>query len=181
MCCLRQQGPCSVAVFVSEMSVLPELTGIALSLEWCLSKEDADSKASMDLLRSMQLALMTLQAPCTAAPCVCGPPNQSAGSKWSSHAAGQSQGLCGIVFHHSLTDLVRSQLWAGRRRSPTATGRHEELPHRVVIRHRRPGHSESPIGTCTTNDCSLSAIGTGYGTGLMADLNRRGLLITVGF
>lgn len=49
-----------MAVFVSEMSVLPELTGIALSLEWCLSKEDADSKASMDLLRSMQLALMTL-------------------------------------------------------------------------------------------------------------------------
>ena len=48
----------SVAVFGSEMSVRPELSGIALALEYCLAEEDlailTDSKASMDLLRSMQ-------------------------------------------------------------------------------------------------------------------------------
>ena len=48
----------SVAVFGSEMSVRPELSGIALALEYSLSQEDlailTDSKASMDLLRSMQ-------------------------------------------------------------------------------------------------------------------------------
>jgi hypothetical protein len=50
----------SVAVFGSEMSVRPELTGIALALEYCPVEEDlailADSKASMDLLRSMPRA-----------------------------------------------------------------------------------------------------------------------------
>ena len=50
----------SVAVFGSEMSVRPELTGIALALEYCPDEEDlailTDSKASMDLLQSMQRA-----------------------------------------------------------------------------------------------------------------------------
>jgi ribonuclease HI len=40
------------------MSVRPELTGIALALEYCPAEEDlailSDSKASMDLLQSMQ-------------------------------------------------------------------------------------------------------------------------------
>jgi len=48
----------SVAVFGSEISVVPELSGIALALEYSLSEEDlailTDSKASMDLLQSMQ-------------------------------------------------------------------------------------------------------------------------------
>ena len=48
----------SVVVFGSEMSVRPKLSGIALALEYCLAEEDlailTDSKASIDLLRSMQ-------------------------------------------------------------------------------------------------------------------------------
>ena len=48
----------SVVVFGSEMSVRPELSGIALALEYCLAEEDlailTDSKASMDLQRSIQ-------------------------------------------------------------------------------------------------------------------------------
>jgi hypothetical protein len=54
----------SVAVFGSEMSVRPELTGIALALEYCPAEEDlailTDSKASMYLLSSMQRADLPL-------------------------------------------------------------------------------------------------------------------------
>jgi ribonuclease HI len=46
------------------MSVRPELTGIALALEYCPAEEDltilTDSKANMDLLRSMQREVFPL-------------------------------------------------------------------------------------------------------------------------
>jgi hypothetical protein len=91
----------SVALFGSEMSVRPELTGIALALEYCPAEEDlailTDAKASMDLLQSMQreyIPPVALQTPCSAAPCAHSPPNQLARSRCSSYAAGQSQGLC---------------------------------------------------------------------------------------
>lgn len=48
----------SVAVFGTEASIRPELTGLALALEECSYQEDltvlTDSKSSMDLLQSMQ-------------------------------------------------------------------------------------------------------------------------------
>ena len=48
----------SAAVFGSEASIRPELTGLAMALEECPVQEDltllTDSKSSMDLLRSMQ-------------------------------------------------------------------------------------------------------------------------------
>ena len=49
-----------MAVFGSETSIRPELTGLTLALEECPVKEDltvlTESKSSMDLLQSMQRA-----------------------------------------------------------------------------------------------------------------------------
>lgn len=48
----------SVAVFGSETSIRPELTGLTLALEKCPVEENltvlTDSKSSMELLQSMQ-------------------------------------------------------------------------------------------------------------------------------
>ena len=75
----------------------------------------------------------------TGLPATLTPKSRSCGGKRNRNSTQPrpSGGVCGITFHHSLTDLVRSQLRAGRRRSPTATARDEELPHRTVSRHRR--------------------------------------------
>jgi hypothetical protein len=92
----------SMAVFGSEMSVRPELTGIALALEYCPAEEDLAILTDSKLVQSEhgpaakhaagRLPPLALQTPCSAAPCAHSPPNQSARSLWSSYSAGQSQG-----------------------------------------------------------------------------------------
>jgi hypothetical protein len=94
----------SVAMFGSEMSVGPELTGIALALEYCPAELGRGPGNTRGLQSEHgpaakhaagRLPPLALQTPCSAAPCAHSPPNQSARSRWSSYAAGQSQGLRG--------------------------------------------------------------------------------------